>query len=145
MGGQGEVMGSRWETVKKIGRALRSPDEVGEGSQEPEKKGEEGSQEPEREEERGSQEPERVKKRRLYLITHFKILSDDSSITDRSWGYSSIKREVYGGKTFEGTLDRCVKRLLKMYGPQASVKVLGEGWYSVDGGRAEMREIKKGS
>ena len=47
--------------------------------------------------------------------------------------------EVYGAKSFEGSLDRACKRLVKMFGRRAEVRVVGPGLYSVAGGQAELR------
>jgi hypothetical protein len=68
-------------------------------------------------------------RRRSYRVQHFKFIDETN------------KWQVYGAKTFVGTLDRAIKRLLKMYGPHAAVRTLGPGWYDVAEGRAELRVL----
>jgi len=49
---------------------------------------------------------------------------------------------TYGAKMFVGNLDRACKRLIKMYGLSARVKVIGPGHYSISNGEAELRIVK---
>jgi hypothetical protein len=61
----------------------------------------------------------------LYRVTRFKIVQGT--------------RQIYGGKSFYGSLARAHKRLVKLFGGQAKVKVLGPGHYEIAGGEAELR------
>ena len=62
---------------------------------------------------------------RRYTITVYKRLHEGGG-------------EVYGAKTFDGNLDRTCKRLIKLFGLNASVRRIGPGGYEIAGGKAEL-------
>ena len=64
---------------------------------------------------------------KLYKVIHFKRIPGT--------------REVYGAKEFVGTLDRACKRLVKMYGRTATVRVICPGRYSIADDAAEMAPL----